>query len=73
MHFEDFKLSMNMSPKKTNVKITKSDVLKWIKRQRLNESTKKKLIKELQSYPANTMQHFFSNIEKHIIRIENER
>ena len=73
MTFENFKLDMNMKPKKTAQKITKQDVLEWVERERLSQETKTKLIMDISKYPSNTMGHYFKNIEKHIQKIEQER
>jgi hypothetical protein len=85
MHFEKmgFKVEVPGKEPKRGVKrgreylapekITKADMVKWIKRAGIDEYTKEKLIKELNDYPANTMHHFYKNIHRHIRRIHLER
>jgi hypothetical protein len=54
-------------------RITKADMIQWIKRAGVDEHTKEKLIEEVAKYPANTMHHFYKNIHRHIRRIHAER
>jgi len=53
--------------------ITHYDMIKWIEGAGIDEETKRDLLKEIARYPANTMNHFFKNIHKHIERIHKNR
>ena len=81
MHFEQFgfhleltnhKVQNKMSPGREYLapkRITKADMIKWIRQASLDDNTKEGLIKMLAEYPANTMHHFFKNIHTHIARL----
>ena len=43
-------------------RITKWDMIRWIKKAGIDEDTKESLIKQVSRYPANTMHHFYQNI-----------
>lgn len=85
MHFEQFGFSLHVPGKDTPSsnsikkeflapdKITKFDMIRWIKRAAIDVETKDELLKMIAKYPANTMHHFYKNIHKHIQRIHSKR
>lgn len=54
-------------------KVTAYQLKNWISKSALDDYLKDKLIKKIDSYPANTMMHFYKNILKHINNIHKER
>lgn len=85
MHFEQFGARIYLPgdedkyKKKRGVnalapkRITKNDMLKWLKTAAIDEETKEELVKKVNSYPGNTMHHFFDNLHKHISRLHKKR
>lgn len=53
--------------------LTSRKMKKWISDSGIDEYTKRELIKKIDSYPANTMKHFYKNIHEHIRRIHAEK
>lgn len=84
MHFEQMGVSLYIPGQEKELtklsatslapaNITKWRLVEWIEASGIDDYTKSELLKQLQKYPANTMKHFYSNINKHIDRIHQNR
>lgn len=86
MHFERMSKMVYVPGKEDNNKkkkpgvnvlaparITKHEMMTWIRKAAIDDDTKDELIKSLSRYPSNTMHHFYNNIHQHINRIHAKR
>jgi len=54
-------------------RITKSQMVAWLRKSGLDEETRESLIDEVKMRPGNTMVHFYRNLHKYIARIHEDR
>ena len=53
--------------------LNRYNMLKWLEGSSIDDDTKRELLTILAGYPANTVQHFYQNIHKHIQRLHAQR